>query len=59
MFRSIDELNMELQEASDEIREQIIQLMYEELILEQYRLLELEQYAEDCADADAQYYGEM
>ena len=58
MFRSIAELNMELQEASDEVREQVIQFMYDELILERYRLLELEQYASDCADADAEYYGE-
>lgn len=51
-------INVELQILANDEVEARIEEQYQEFLEEMYQLWELEQYASDSYDRDAQYYGE-
>lgn len=53
----IESVNSELQIIAAEEIESRIDLQYEEFLNEMYLQFEMEQYARDCYDLDAEYYG--
>lgn len=55
----LDLINAELQILAQEEVQSKIDLEWEEMMQELYQLWELEQYAEDAANADAEFYGVM
>jgi hypothetical protein len=54
---TIEELNLELQCLADEERQAMVDIEYDAFMDEMYRLWELEQYAADSYDLDAEFYG--
>ena len=58
-MKSLEEINEELELLAQQELEERIAFQYEEFMNEMYQLWALEQYASDCADMDAEFYGEM
>ena len=54
---TVEELNLELQCLADEERQAMVDIEYDAFMDEMYRLWELEQYAADSYDLDAEFYG--
>ena len=54
---TLDEVNSELQLVAQELVDEVVDIQYNEMMEEMFELFELEQYARDCADLDAEYYG--
>lgn len=54
---TVEELNAELQSLAEEERQAMIDIEYDAFMDEMYRQWELEQYAEDSFDLDAEFYG--
>ena len=53
----IDTINLELQIAAEVERAERIEQQYQDFLEEMYYLWEMEQYAADSYDLDAEYYG--
>ena len=53
----IETINIELQIAAEVEREERIEEQYNEFLEEMYALWEMEQYAADSYDRDAEFYG--
>ena len=53
----LDLVNAELQVLSEEEIQAKIDVQYEDFLEEMYQLWAMEQYAEDCYDLDAEFYG--
>lgn len=53
----LDLVNAELQVLSEEEIQAKIDVQYEDFLEEMYQLWAMEQYADDCYDLDAEFYG--
>lgn len=53
-----DLINAELALLAEEAKNEQIEFEYEEFLNEMFAIWELEQYASDCSDLDAQFYYE-
>jgi hypothetical protein len=58
-FMVLELVNTELQLVSDAIRDEEHEDMYQDFLEEMHFYWEMEQYASDSYDLDAQYYGEL
>jgi hypothetical protein len=56
---TIDEVNAELQLIAADNLDALVEAEYEEFLEQQYQLWELDQYANDCYDLDAEFYGAL
>jgi hypothetical protein len=54
---NVAELNFELQCLAEEEKQAMIEIEYDAFLEEMYQLWELEQYAAEAYDEDAEYYG--
>lgn len=54
---TVEQLNFELQCLADEERQAMIDIEYDAFMDEMYKMWELEQYASDSFDLDAEFYG--
>lgn len=54
---NLELVNVELQLVSDAIRDEEHEDMYHDFLEEMYFYWEMEQYASDSYDMDAEYYG--
>lgn len=53
----LDAINIELAIAAEVEREERVEQMYQDFLEEMYYYLEMEQYAADSYDRDAEFYG--
>ena len=53
----LDLINAELQVLSEQEIQDKIDAQYEDFLEEMYQLWAIEQYADDCYDLDAEFYG--
>jgi len=54
---TLDDVNGELQIIANQTAEEQVAVQYEELMEAIFLQFEMEQYARDCYDLDAEYYG--